>query len=147
MSPSACSYHLRRLAAVGLVEPYDDPARQDGRERVWRSTVTGWRTERDEALDPREGQALDSTLVRVMLDSSDAAVLRFTDDATEDRAWKDSALVSNSGLLATPEEVQALGEAIMDLLAPYLQHSRRSEEAPEGARPVHVAVRLVPRAD
>jgi DNA-binding transcriptional ArsR family regulator len=35
---SNCSYHLRALAAVGLVEPGSS---SDGRERPWRATSTG----------------------------------------------------------------------------------------------------------
>src|SRR5690242_1405163 len=35
---SNCSYHLRALARVGLVEP---AASTDGRERPWRSVATG----------------------------------------------------------------------------------------------------------
>ena len=38
-SASNCSWHLRRLAAAGFVEPVDAG---DGRERPWRSTDTGF---------------------------------------------------------------------------------------------------------
>jgi DNA-binding transcriptional ArsR family regulator len=37
-TPSNCSYHLRALARVGLVEPGSS---SDGRERPWRATSTG----------------------------------------------------------------------------------------------------------
>src|SRR5947209_12155856 len=35
---SNCSYHLRILARIGLVEPGSSP---DGRERPWRAAATG----------------------------------------------------------------------------------------------------------
>ena len=38
-TPSNCSYHLRILAKVGLVESVPS---QDGRERPWRALVTGF---------------------------------------------------------------------------------------------------------
>ena len=38
-TPSNCSYHLRVLAAHGLVEP---DGSGDGRSRPWRATVTGF---------------------------------------------------------------------------------------------------------
>src|SRR4051812_23497785 len=44
-TPSNCSYHLRELARVGLVERVNDApggTPSDGRERPWRSTATGW---------------------------------------------------------------------------------------------------------
>ena len=57
---SNCSYHLRYLARLGLVEPAradrpQDPA--DQRERPWRATITGFGVDADQ-LDPRAGSAV-----------------------------------------------------------------------------------------
>ena len=42
-SPSACSYHLRKLAELDFVEEADS---SDGRERPWKVKVTGWERHR-----------------------------------------------------------------------------------------------------
>ena len=143
LSPSACSYHLRLLAKHGFVEP-DDGRDRDGRERVWRAAMTGWWNDPDPDADPREVQAVDSTLSRVMIASSDAKVLDFVDRGAAEREWRDAALFSNSTLVATAPELDALGHAIMDLLRPLMKSNRPLESAPAGARHVHMAVRMAP---
>jgi predicted transcriptional regulator len=42
LSPSASLYHVRKLAAAGLVEPHEIRRRRAFEERVWRTTSTGW---------------------------------------------------------------------------------------------------------
>jgi len=146
LSPSACSYHLRLLARHGFVEesPADDGAARDGRERVWRAAIAGWWNDPEPGTDPREVQALDSTLSRVMLASSDAKVLDFVDRGARERDWRDAALFSNSTISATVEELDALGQAMMDLLRPLMMSNRPLSEAPAGARLVHLAIRMAP---
>ena len=144
LSPSACSYHLRLLARHGFVEP-DDARDRDGRERVWRAAVAGWVTEPEPDADPHLVQAVDSTLARVMIASSDAKVLDFVDRGAAEREWRDAALLSNSTLVATAAELADLSGAIMDLLRPLMASNRPPDSAPEGARPVHLAVRMAPR--
>ncbi len=144
LSPSACSYHLRLLARYGFVEP-DDSRDRDGRERVWRAAITGWLNDPDPGADPNEVQAIDSTLSRVMIASSDQKVLEFVDRGAAEREWRDAALFSNSTIVATVQELQELSDAIMALMRPLMQTNRPLEEAPEGARQVHLAVRMAPR--
>ena len=43
-SPSACSYHLRQLAAFGFIEPVES---DDGRERRWQAAVGGYGVPKD----------------------------------------------------------------------------------------------------
>ena len=145
LSPSACSYHLRLLARHGFVEEDRDPAGdRDRRERVWRAVVTSWQSEPDES-DPA-AMALDSTLARVMIANSDAKALAWVDSSTQQpREWRDAALFSNSTIVATADELATLTGRMMDLIAPYFQTNRPVEQAPEGARQIHVALRMVPR--
>jgi DNA-binding transcriptional ArsR family regulator len=145
LSPSACSYHLRLLARHGFVEPDDGSDGRDGRERWWRATTSGWQTDPEPSADPAEVQALDSTLVRVMLASSDDKVLAFVDQAGSEPEWRAAALTSNSTLLATVEELARISEALMEVLRPYLVSARPPGLAPAGARQVHAALRLAPR--
>jgi predicted ArsR family transcriptional regulator len=145
LSPSACSYHLRLLARHGFVEE-DTTRDRDGRERVWRATVSGWWSDVDPADDRAEVQALDSTLARVMMASSDEKVLAFVDRGTEEPEWRAAALMSNSTIVATARELEEISAAVMAAIRPYLVTNRPLDQAPEGARPVHVSVRMAPRA-
>ncbi len=146
LSPSACSYHLRLLARHGFVE--EDRSRdrdRDGRERVWRATATGWWNDVDPDTDPRTVQALDSTIARVMLASSDEKVLAFADQAASEPTWRDAALFSNSTIVASVEELAAISQALLAVLGPYFLSARPTEEIPQDARQVHASIRLAPR--
>ncbi|HTE74202.1 MAG TPA: winged helix-turn-helix domain-containing protein [Actinomycetes bacterium] len=147
LSPSACSYHLRLLARHGFVEEdTSDDARSDGRERVWRAATPGWFADPPADADPREMQAIDSTLTRVMMASSDRRVLDFVDRAAAEPEWREAALLSNSTIVATVEELADVSQALLGVLGPYFV-SARSDPAdrPEGARDVHVSIRMAPR--
>lgn len=147
LSPSACSYHLRLLARHGFVEEDREAAAdRDGRERVWRRAITSWQSDPDPEADPAEVQAIDSTMARVMLASSDEKVLAFVDQSATEPVWRDAALLSNSTIAATAGELTAISAAIMTVLAPYVLSERALAEAPAGAREVHVAVRTAPRS-
>jgi DNA-binding transcriptional ArsR family regulator len=143
LSPSACSYHLRLLARHGFVEE-DTSASADGRERVWRATIAGWVNDPEPGTDPAVVQAVDSTLSRVMMASSDAKVLAFVDRGARVPRWRDAALFSNSTIVATVEELEELSERIMSAVRPFLMSNRPLETAPEDARRVHVALRMAP---
>src|SRR5207248_6990058 len=56
-TPSNCSYHLRTLAKVGLVE---EVTSADGRERPWRALITGFDIAADEGapITPQEERLL-----------------------------------------------------------------------------------------
>ena len=79
-------------------------------------------------------QAIDSTLARVMIASSDKKVLEFVDRGAAEREWRDAALFSNSTIVATVEELQELSDAMMALMRPLQKTNRPLAEAPEGAR-------------
>jgi DNA-binding transcriptional ArsR family regulator len=147
LSPSACSYHLRLLARHGFVEEdTSDDARSDGRERVWRAATPGWFADPPADADPREMQAIDSTLTRVMMASSDRRVLDFVDRSAAEPEWREAAMLSNSTIVATVEELAEVSQALLGVLGPYFL-SARSDPAdrPEGARDVHVSIRMAPR--
>ncbi len=151
LTPSACSYHLRLLARHGFVEEdrSDDArpdGRQDGRERVWRAATPGWFSDPPADADPREMQAIDSTLTRVMMASSDRRVLDFVDRAAAEPEWREAALLSNSTIVATVEELAEVSQALLAVLRPYFLSARSDPaERPEGARDVHVSIRMAPR--
>jgi DNA-binding transcriptional ArsR family regulator len=143
LSPSACSYHLRVLARHGFVEA--DTSRDDGRERAWRATASGWWTDIDPNVDTRTAQAIDSTIVRVMMASSDEKLLAFADHAASEPEWRDAALFSNSTIVASAAELADISQRVMALLKPFFLSDRPTDEIPDDARQVHVSVRMAPR--
>lgn len=109
----ATSYHLRKLASVGLVEETDEGR---GRERWWRAATEmhGW-TEHDVASDP-DAQAATDWLRRYYLASFVERYGAWLDDqAAWPLAWQDVAgssdyalRLSPVGLAAFQAEVEAL---------------------------------------
>jgi hypothetical protein len=59
--------------------------------------------------------------------------------------WRQAALVSNSTLWLTDEELLEVTERIGELLEPYTRRHR--PEAPPGARITHAALRFVPQRE
>jgi DNA-binding transcriptional ArsR family regulator len=115
----ATSYHLRRLAAVGLVEETDAGR---GRERWWRasSAAHSW-TERDVAGDP-DGEAASDWLrrsyLRTFVEGYEGWLSARGDWPIEWREAADSSdflvRVTPSGLAALLDEVRALVERHRD---------------------------------
>jgi len=147
LSPSACSWHLRQLAAAGLVR---DAGRRgaDGRERVWEATVPSWQVDMATIeADPTEAQGLDMAVTQALLQAADAAVEGFIVRAAQDQEpppWREASLVSNSALRLSAQELNEVVRQIMLLLDPY-RLGNRPEPGPEH-RTVQAALRFVPIA-
>ncbi len=129
LSPSATSYHLRALAKFGLVE--QAPSRGDARERLWRAVVQQWTIDAGRDADPSVRDA-EQTLVEVFLarglERSRDWLRRAPDESEE---WYRSAILSESLLLLTAEELAELNEAVTALLRPYRKRTR--SDPPPGA--------------
>jgi len=134
LSPSATSYHLRELAKYGLVE--QAPSRGDARERVWRSTSSGWSLDSDNE-EPEvlaAGQALaDAYLTRSYARLRDW----FARQHQESKQWREANMLSTQMLLLTADELRDVNAAVRELLAQYTRRERIAD-APAGARPVSV---------
>ena len=101
----ATSYHLRRLASVGLVEETDQGR---GRERWWRAATEkhGW-TERAVAGDA-DGEAASDWLRRYYLRSFIARYEHWLDvQSAWPLAWRDVAGASDVVLRLTPDRLAA----------------------------------------
>jgi DNA-binding transcriptional ArsR family regulator len=141
LSPSATSYHLRALAKAGMVE--QAPSRGDGRERVWQSAVVGWQIEAGPDADA-ETRAAEGALIDAYLARSVERVREWVRRAdSEPREWYDAAILNESVLFATAEEMVALGAAMRELVEPYKRRNRLTD-APEGARTVVAVFMAVP---
>lgn len=141
-SPSNASWHLRQLARHGFVERAADAA--DGRERPWRAAATGLDFSGLEH-EPAARVVMD-TFSDIQLADADRlarAYLRRADEVPAE--WQDTANLSTYGLLATPDELRALSATLDAAIRPYLAATR--DDAPTGARPVHVFVSAFLRPD
>jgi predicted ArsR family transcriptional regulator len=135
-SASNCSWHLRALAKVGLVEPAERPA-GDGRTRPWQATAVGF----DFSGAPGPAAKLASnTLAGLSAAHVDELYQRYL--ASQDRLpaeWTDAAGANGYALNLTPDELRALTTALDDLIRPYVRPIRR--DAPAGSAIVHLTLR------
>jgi DNA-binding transcriptional ArsR family regulator len=141
-SPSNCSWHLRQLEKFGFVERADDAP--DGRERPWRAAATGFDFSQVEA-EPAARAALE-TYASIRLDEENRlarAYLRMEDELPEE--WRRTASLNTYGLLVTADELRELAERLDATVRPYLATTR--DDAPDGARPVHVFLSAFLRPD
>ncbi|TCB92834.1 transcriptional regulator [Micromonospora zingiberis] len=140
LSPSATSYHLRALARFGLVE--QAPSRGDARERLWRSTVQSWTIDAGRSADPSVREA-EQTLLEVFLarevEQSRDWLRRAPD---EPEAWYQNALMNESLLLLSADELAELNQAVLALLRPYRRRTRTNP--PPGARRVAIQYKALP---
>lgn len=135
----ATSYHLRKLASVGLVDETDEGR---GRERWWRASTSShdW-TERDVAGDV-EAEAASDWLKRYYLRSFVERYERWLATATHwPIDWRSAAESGDTKLHVTPAQLTAFLEELTRLLDRY-----RDAGAPDDpdARDVEFFYHLVP---
>ncbi len=136
-SASNCSWHLRRLAAAGFVEPVDAG---DGRERPWRATDTGFEVGTFDAAPAVRTQQ--DALLALTLNEDNRLAQAFLDRRGElDEAWLRVSGQHGYTLALTPEQLRGLRDAIDALLRPHIAGA----ELPPGTRRVQVGVRAFPR--
>jgi DNA-binding transcriptional ArsR family regulator len=126
-SSGVTSYHLRRLAEVGLVE--EDRDRGTRRERWWRSAydVTHW-SPADFLGNPEAHQASVS-MRREMYRWQWRLLERWlAEEAEWDEAWVDAAGPSDHLLHLTPDRLKAMADEIWAVVQRY-----RDAPAPEDA--------------
>jgi DNA-binding transcriptional ArsR family regulator len=123
----ATSYHLRKLASVGLVTETDDGK---GRERWWRASTDAheWR-ERDVAGDP-DATAASDWLKRHYLRSFIDRYERWLDAADAwPIEWRAAAESGDTTLRGTPEDFAAFQQELLDLFDRYRDRSPGSPDA------------------
>jgi DNA-binding transcriptional ArsR family regulator len=115
-SPSACSYHLRKLAELDFVEEADS---SDGRERPWKVKVTGYTYELGETPAQR---AAATTLRRHLLDVS---AQRLNDylitESSYGSDWIEAATIMTSAMYMTVDELKDFYTKLRELLEPYFE--------------------------
>lgn len=138
---SNCSWHLRAMAKVGLVQPAEGEG--DARTRPWRAAAAGF------AVDPDAGPAAriaTTALESVAATHADAMHQRYL--ARRDllpEHWQQAAGDNGYSLQVTPDELGALMESVDALLRPYVRPLRA--DAPDGSEVVQVIVRAFRNPD
>lgn len=122
----ATSYHLRKLASVGLVT---DTGEGRGRERWWRAaTVMHSWTERDVAADP-DGRAATDWLRRHNFQAFTERYASWLEDqASWPLEWQDAAGASDYLLLVSPARLRELAAEAHELFERY----RRADDLDPG---------------
>lgn len=138
-TPSNCSWHLRALAKVGLVERAEASA-SDGRDRPWRATATGFDFSGDGTqAGELAGTALESVVARNANDAFD----RYLGHRNElPKEWQDASGTHRYHLALTAVGLTALLASMDELVRPYVRPHRA--ESPEGTEVVQMQIRSFP---
>ncbi|PZE27288.1 ArsR family transcriptional regulator [Curtobacterium sp. MCBD17_028] len=136
-SPSNCSYHLRVLAAHGLVEPAHAT---DGRTRPWRATITGFT---NDDTDPADRVGLDAMLAAALQLDHQLAREHLRTRDTLPEVWRSADVHAQYGLRITPDELADVVARIDAIVRPYIAPIR--DVAPDDAAHVHLTLTAFPR--
>ena len=140
-TPSNCSYHLRELAKYGLVERVErgESGVDDGRERPWRPTATGFSygVPDSELADPAAALANRQLIHAGVDDEAALAHAAVEQHADLPSAWREAETMATYGLLIAPAELTAIYAAVDALIRPYIALTR--EDASGDARAVHAS--------
>lgn len=133
-SSGVTSYHLRKLAEVGLVE--EDVERGNRRERWWRSAyqVTSW-SPADFLGNPAAYQASVSWRREMYRWQWRLLEQWLAEESEWDKAWADAAGHSDSLLELTPASLKAMSEEIWAVVQRY-REAPPPDDAPDKARVV-----------
>ena len=146
-SPSVASWHLRQLAAHGLVRDAEGPdRRQHGRERWWEAASRGFRF----SMEGGREEAAAAIALEQVMESVDGDIPGqwYADTAPRlDPDWRRVAGRASTRVLVTLEEMEHLESAIEQLLAPYvLRKDERPQAYPEDVRMVRLLRYTLPEA-
>ncbi len=141
LSPSACSYHLRRLAQCGFVEE-DLASAADGRQRPWRARIVAFSVPEGPGITTATrvaGRWLDETVRAQAEELRDKYLER---QPVYPARWQDALGRVNDVLHVTPEELVSLRTRLIGMFGEYRRLSRG--ERPPGAQRIQVLVDLIP---
>jgi DNA-binding transcriptional ArsR family regulator len=136
-SATTCSFHLRQLAKYGMVE---EAGGGKGRARPWRMTTIGM------SISGAHGDTETRIAATVLGDVvRERNLQRFATwratRRTYPQEWQDAADDSSYLLFLTADELQQLGQEVMDLLMNrYWERLSDPAKRPPGAAPVEMLV-------
>lgn len=134
----ATSYHLRKLESVGLVEDSGDG---EGKRRLWRASTDFHTWDPSDFSGDEDSETALNWLVRDYARHFSEQFERWLDvEAAWPIAWRDAAGMSDSFVIATPEQVEQLKAEVDELVARY----RRVGQGNPNARRLAVYTALYP---
>ncbi|NRQ36610.1 helix-turn-helix transcriptional regulator [Nonomuraea sp. NN258] len=137
---SLVSYHLRKLAAHGLIEEAEQGS-GDGRERWWQMAVGGVSTRDEDFRHAPESEAAYLAMSRMVARQRAEMYQTYLDakSAWPDH-WRDASFNSEYLMRLTPEEFGRFRAEMDDLLKKWEAHSDAAREAGDTEGRENVAV-------
>jgi len=133
-SPSACSYHLRELAKVGIVE---DAGGGTSRRRPWR--IAARSVQMLKVSDDPATELAATALAKVVRDRRLERYEAWVEsEHLYPRVWREAAKESEHLDYLTADELKDLNRQMAELLGTYLAEQGDPEDRPRGAVPVQV---------
>ncbi|MFJ8105325.1 ArsR/SmtB family transcription factor [Streptomyces sp. NPDC096132] len=124
---SLVSYHLRKLAELGLIEEAE-PQSADGRERWWQPASDGLSIRDEDFRDAPEKAAAHTAASRLFFEQRADMYRRFLDERTHwGEAWNTAAESSESNLRLTPAELTDLNRELLALIRRYEERGRAAD--------------------
>ncbi|MFH8727568.1 ArsR/SmtB family transcription factor [Streptomyces termitum] len=125
INPGSASYHLRRLAAGGLI--VEETGRGTGRERWWRSAHR--QSVHDAADEPAGGHAAGRAYTQAVVLASAARLERAAREVPSlPQDWYEAGFHGDFVLRLTPDDVARLRSELFDVVSRY-----RASEAPDAS--------------
>jgi DNA-binding transcriptional ArsR family regulator len=141
-SPTTCSYHLRELAKVGIIE---DAGGGTSRRRPWRLATTSIRHSRVNE-DPATALAA-TALAKVSRDRRAERYGAWVEtEHLYPRPWRKASRESDHLVWLTADELAELNQQLGELVSAYLDARRDPPQRSEGALPVQVLLTSHPLA-
>ncbi len=142
-SSGATSYHLRALAAAGII--VEDLERRKGRERWWKRDPDRIGLISSAPAEDPEYDAAVAQLESAMIGRDEDALRRYMHQRGEGRhsdAWRESAFIGGWTVYATQAEVEELSECVVG----WLRARQRPAEKRDAKTPlVYVTYRALPQ--
>ncbi|KGN33715.1 ArsR family transcriptional regulator [Knoellia sinensis KCTC 19936] len=113
----ATSYHLRKLESVGLVA---DTGEGEGKRRLWRAATESHQYEPSDFAGDEDSETALNWLVRDYTRHFAEQFEKWLDvEAAWPSAWRDAAGMSDSYVIATPDQLQAMRTEIYAVIDRY----------------------------
>jgi len=144
-TPSVTSWHMRHLAGFGLVR--DAAPGEDRRTRRWEAAGRGYRFAVPPGDENSEGVAAARLLSQLVFAQNASVPQEWSADVEPQLTgpWRQVAGVSNTRVVVSAEEAEAINDSVEAILAPFVV--REPGDRPDGARGVRVLRYLLPEAE
>ena len=134
-SPGNISWHFQTLAKYGFVE---DAGTGRGRSRPWRLVALGMQFSTPPAADGELSTAAD-VLEATYLERTFATLRQWmVERGAFSPEWLDAAFSVETVVYVNPEELEALGDELQEVMQKYRDRTLDRAKRPSDARPVHL---------